>query len=453
MTIIRRTILEHLKIENGILYFDDVALLDIAEKYTTPVVVFSESRIRENARDVLIAFKKYYNRSYVYYALKANSILSIVKIIREEGLGCEVASYGEIIKALKAGCRLEDIIFNGPGKTVKELENAIKLGIHSINIDSLYELELVNNIAERIGTRIGVSLRVVPEVVSPILRTGISSSKFGFERNEIIKAYKRALNLSNIEIKGIHAHIGSQISNINTWIHASKVLVDIINEIHRELNLKLEHINIGGGLPVDYTKSPISANLEVPEYFKPTFDEEDVARILAESLKDLKYEIDLYIEPGRRIVADAGILLTQVVNYKERSFGEKWLIIDAGFNVLPSARILQWYYPIINLSKISEKHDAPFRVGGPLCDAHDVYHDLDGEERGEPRLPKYRFLPRSTGPGDILAILHVGAYGPEVMMNFNGMLRPPVVMISNKYVKIIRKGDKVEDLIAYEEIS
>jgi diaminopimelate decarboxylase len=450
--IIAKSIVDHLKIEENKLYLDNVDLLDVAKTYGTPIIIFSESRIRENTNDVLMAFKKYYDKSYVYYALKANSVLSIIKVIKEEKLNCEVSSYGELFKAIIAGYRPDEIILNGPGKTLNDLENAIKLNIHCINVDSFYELKLIDSIAERLKTKVKISLRIVPEIVSPILKTGVSTSKFGFEKNEIIKAYKLALSLKNIEVKGIHAHFGSQISDINTWIHGLNVLVNIANKIYKELDLELEHINIGGGLPIDYTKSLVMTDYDIPEYFKPSFNEIDVARVVAESFKDLKFDVDLYIEPGRRIIADAGILLTQVVNYKERSFNEKWLIVDAGFNILPSARILQWYYPILNVSKINEKHDSAFRIGGPICDAHDVYHDLDGEEKGKPKLPKYRFLPKSSSPGDILAVLHVGAYGPEIMMNFNGMLRPPIIMISNKSVKIIRRGDRIGDFIIYEEI-
>lgn len=453
MVAIKRSILDHLRIEDNRLYLDGVDLLRIAEEYGTPTIIFSESRIRENARNVLEAFRNHFSNSYVYYALKANSILSIIKIVREEGLRCEVASYGELVKALRAGFKPSEVVFNGPGKTVKEVELAVKLGVHCVNVDSFYELKLLNAVAERLNKRIGVSLRVVPEVSAPILQTGVSSSKFGFEAGEIVKAYRLALSLKGVEVKGLHAHFGSQISNINTWIYASRVLVSIANRLYDELNLKLEHINMGGGLPVDYTRSLIVMDREVPEYLKASFSEDDVARIIAESIKDLKFNTNLYIEPGRRIIADTGILLTRIVNFKERSFNERWLIVDAGFNILLSARVLQWYYPMLSVSRISERHDSPFRVGGPLCDAHDVYHDLEGEGRNECKLPRYRLLPRSSSPGDVLAMLHVGAYGPEVMMNFNGMLRPPIVMVfRNGNVKTIRRGDNVDDLIAYEEV-
>jgi len=451
--VIKKSILDHLKIENNKLYLDDLDLLNIAEKYGTPLVIFSESRIRENAKEVLEAFKSHYNNSSIYYALKANSIFTIIKIIKEEGLYCEVSSYGELFKALQAGYEPNEIIFNGPGKTLNELETAVKLNLHCINVDSLYELKLLNSIAERLNTKANVSLRIVPEIITPILRTGVSSSKFGFEKNEIIKAYQLASNLKGIRVKGIHVHFGSQISDINTWISGSQTLVDIANEIYDKLGLELEHINMGGGLPVDYTKSLIMVDNDLPEYFKPNFNEDDVAKIIADALKDLKFNTNLYIEPGRRIVADSGILLTRIVNFKERSFNEKWLIVDAGFNVLLSARVLQWYYPILNISKINEKHDTTFRVGGPLCDAHDVYHDLEGEEKNKPKLPKYRLLPKSSAPGDILAMLHVGAYGPEVMTNFNGMLKPPIIMISkDKSVKVIRRNEKIDDLMIYEKV-
>jgi len=450
---IKKTILNHLRIKNNKLYLDDSDLLSIVEEYGSPLFIFSESRVRENVREILQAFKKYYHDSYVYYAVKANSLLAILKIIKEEGLGCEISSSGELFKALKAGYDTDKIIFNGPGKSFNELEIAAKLNIHCVNVDSFYELKLLSYIAERLNVQVNVSLRIVPEIITPILKTGTSSTKFGFEKNEIVKAYRLALSLKGINVKGIHAHFGSQISDINAWVCGSKALVNIANTIYDELGIEFEHINIGGGLPVDYTQNFIPVKDEVPDYFKPNFDAESVAKMVAESLKELKYKTKLYIEPGRRIVADAGILLTKVVNFKERSFNEKWLIVDAGFNVLPSARILHWYYPILNVSKINESHDTPFRIGGPLCDAHDVYHDLDGEEKNMPKLPKYRLLPASSTPGDVLAILHVGAYGPDLMMNFNGMLRPTVIIVTqDKGIRIIRRGEKLEDFSAYDEI-
>ncbi|MEM0451913.1 MAG: diaminopimelate decarboxylase [Nitrososphaerota archaeon] len=446
------SILDHFKVEGNRLLFDGVDLLSIVEKYGTPIFIFSESRLKENAKFIQESFRKEYRETYIHYALKANSILSILKIFKDEGLKCEVSSTGELYKAIKAGFNPEDIIYNSPGKRVEDLYYAVKSRINCINVDSFYEMMLLNNIASELNLKVGISLRVVPEVMTPTLKTGISRSKFGFEIGELFKAYRLALELKNIDIKGIHAHIGSQISDLTSWENSSRTIVDIVNQLYNDLKIELDHINLGGGIPVDYTKTLVEEDNELPAYYKVKFDIHDIARTISTNLRRLKYDVKLYIEPGRSLVADACILLTRIVNFKERSSGEKWLIVDAGFNILPSARILRWYYPILNVSRIDEKHDTSFRIGGPLCDAEDVYHDVEGEENGFQKLPRYRRLPGKTSPGDVLAFLHTGAYGPEVMMNFNGMLRPPYLMIlRNGDVKIIRRRDELDDLYRYEE--
>ncbi|MEM1583079.1 MAG: diaminopimelate decarboxylase [Nitrososphaerota archaeon] len=443
---------DHLKIKGNQLLFDDVDVLSLAEKYGTPVFVFSESKLRENARFIQESFRREYEETYVHYALKANSILSILKIFKSEGLKCEVSSMGELYKAIKSGFKPEDIVYNSPGKRIRDLHYAVKNEINCINVDSFYELELLNNIAGELGLRASISLRVVPEVTVPTLQTGISRSKFGFEIGELLKAYRRALELKNIDVKGIHAHIGSQVSDLTSWENASKTIVRIVNQLYDSIGLKLEHINLGGGIPVDYTRTLIEEDRELPTYYRTNFDVCEIAKTISDNLRNLKYDVKLYIEPGRSLVADACVLLTRIVNFKERSSGERWLIIDAGFNVLPSARILRWYYPIVNASRISEKHNVRFRIGGPLCDAEDVYHDVEGEEYNREKLPRYRCLPEKTSVGDILAFLHVGAYGPEVLMNFNGMLKPPYIMILRSGdIKIIRRSDELNDLLLYEE--
>ena len=447
------SISKHLEVKNDRLYFDGVDLLQVAEDYKTPVFIFSESKIRENARLISDVFKQEYGDCYIHYALKANSILSILRILKGEQLRCEVSSGGELYKALKAGFKPEDIVYNGPGKTLEELKYAVEVGIDCINVDSLYELNLLANLAEKLKTRIGVSIRISPEVSAPSIKTGLSKTKFGVEINQVVKMIRHALEKRHLHLKGVHMHIGSQVTDIASWSQASMVAVRLANQIYEDLGLELDHINMGGGLPEDYTETIIEKDKDVPSYLWGSISISEIARAVSKNFKDLKYNTKLYIEPGRKLVADTCLLLTKIVNFKERSFGEKWLIVDAGFNILPSMRILRWYYPVINISRINERYDSPFRIGGPLCDGEDVYHDVEGEELGNPRLPKYRLLPTNSQPGDVLAVLHTGAYGPEVTMNFNGMLRPAYLMIlQNAVVKVIRRRETLNDLVSYEEV-
>lgn len=446
------SIINHFEIKNSHLHFDDVDLLQIAEEYGTPVFVFSESRIRENARSVSETFKREYSNCQIHYALKANSILSILKILKSEGLKCEVSSGGELYKALKAGFKPEDIVFNGPGKRLEELTYAIETGMDCINVDSFYELNLLDKIARELRADVSISIRIVPEVAASFIKTGLSRTKFGVEIREAIRMYKYCQEQTSLNAKGIHMHIGSQVSDIDSWREASRIIVKIANQLYENLRLRLDHINIGGGLPVDYTETLMEKDKDVPSYLCGNIDLSQIAEVVSRNLRDLKYDAKLYIEPGRRIVADTCVLLTKIVNFKERSFGDKWLIVDAGFNILPSMRILKWYYPIFNISRINEEHDSPFRIGGPLCDAEDIYHDGEGEESANPKLPVYRRLPKDSQPGDILAVLHTGAYGPEVLMNFNGMLKPAYLMIlQNRQIKTIRRRETLNDLLAYEE--
>ena len=445
------SIVDHFSVEDGQLYMDGINLVELARKYGTPLFVFSESRIRENVRRIVEAFSRR-GPVGVYYAVKANSNLSILKIIRDEGIGAEAVSYGEIYKALRAGFAPDRIVFNGPGKTTLELENAVREGVECINVDSAYELALINDIAGRIGRKVKVAIRTVPEVAS-YFKTGISSSKFGVELDRIEEVYRLALSMGNVEVAGIHVHLGSQIIDHETWTRGARAISSIVSRLHENVGLTLEHVNMGGGIPIDYTASPIRLNLDVPKMFDPDVTPEDVANILWDEISKVGYRVELRIEPGRSIVGDAGVLVTSVVNYKERASGDRWIILDSGFNLLPSVLSFHWYYPMINACRAGEEHDTDFRVGGPLCNGHDVHHDIDGEEAGTPRLPKYRKLPSSTRPGDIIALLHVGAYALDASSNYNSKTRPPAVLITRDgRVKLVRAGEDLEDLVRLDQL-
>ena len=441
---------DHITIASGKAYLDDVDLGEVAEKYRTPLFIFSEKKIIENALSLYQLANETYDKATIFYALKANSNINILRIFREQGVLAEVVSHGELYKALKAGYKPEEIVFNGPGKYVEGLETAIKKGIKCINIDSEYEMELVRGLSKKHGVKTRVAMRIVPEVEAQVIETGLSWTKFGLEIGKAFELYRKAAEDKWLNPVGIHSHLGSQILELDTWRRGTEALVDMVNKLYSE-GIELEHINMGGGFPNNYTISPIDVNIDVLDKFKPSIEERDIFRTIVAQLKRTKYGVELYLELGRRLIADTGILLMKVINTKTRSNGERWLILDGGFNILLSTVLYKWYYPMINLSRIEEPHDHPFRVGGPICDTDDAFHDLEGELKNDPHLPRYRYLPEETGPGDIIMILHVGAYTMEEASNYNSLPRPPMALATKeKEVRVIRRGEKLEDLVEKE---
>ena len=446
-----KTILDYYSIKDGDLYFDGYKLSSIAS-YGTPVYVYSERRILENIEMISRAFLTINRDFEIKYAVKACSIKKILEIVRAAGVGADVASPGEIYKCLRAGFAPDALVYNAPGKNHQDLEYAVKTGVGVINNDSLSETYRLNAIAKSYGKTVNIGFRVLLPVTGRASFVSIDpTSRFGIEKDSILEAYEKAIALSNLRISGIHTHIGSQLISLSLYKVGVSQLVDTAVEVMNTLGVELQHVNIGGGLPVDYTVTPIDVpgDYDRLDFFKEKFSVEDAVSSIAPYLSKLPRETTIYLEPGRRIVADAAVLISRVVDVKERANGEKWVILDAGSSVLPTVRYQRWYYPIINISRINEYHDTPFRVGGPLCESGDVYHDLEGEKLGSPRLPKYRLLPASTRPGDLVAILHVGGYNIEATSNFNGRLRPPVYLIrKDGKLELIRRGDTYEDLVA-----
>lgn len=440
----------HYSIENNHLHFEGVDLVRLAETYGTPLFVFSEARIKENILEVVNAFKKYFKNFKIHYAVKANSNLSILRIVREMGLEVEIVSIGELYKVLKAGFKPENVVFNGPGKSFEELKEAVSKSLKCVNVDSEYELEVLAKTASTLGRDVKIAVRSVPEVKS-YFKTAVSNSKFGVEKCKIIEFYKKAFEKPHIKPVGLHVHLGSQLVNVKTWSEGGRVLTDLLALIEEELNVKLEHINFGGGIPVDYTYTPVDLDVNLPGAFKPKISTDEIAETLWNSIKKVSHELEVWIEPGRKIVADSGVLLSKIVNFKERSSGEKWIVLDAGFNILPSILNYKWYYPLVNASKADKLHTSNFRVGGPLCDGHDVYFDLEGEEVENPKLPKYRRLPEDTKPGDYIAILHTGAYTLDASSNYNGRVRPLALLIAESgEVRVMRRRESLEDLVRLE---
>ncbi|HMT08995.1 MAG TPA: diaminopimelate decarboxylase [Pyrinomonadaceae bacterium] len=455
-----------LEINNGILRIDHIDATELAREYGTPLFVVSEKQLHSNI-ERLLKIREVIDRPLkISYAAKAMSTMGILRSVREAGIDIEVNSGGELWKALKAGFRGDQINFNGNSKEVWELELAITNEIYAIQVDSLYELSLIAETAERLGKRANVSLRLVPEIESHThsgLQTALLTSKFGMMPNEAYEAFRQYKDSPHIAMTGIHLHVGSQNPDPQVYTDAFLSLFESLKLIRKETGLKLQHVNIGGGFPVNYIGDEAVEGIptEINEMLSATFEPADAIRDAWAAVQDsaagtdLLDDITILIEPGRSIIADTTICLTTVRNTKSRPVSESkiqnpestidnWLLTDAGFNILLSMETYKWYYHLISATRPNEPHDTPYKVAGPLCDGGDVYFDIEGQNR----LPDHRMLPDNVKPGEVLALLNCGAYSLSQASQYNGRFLPPVVLIrENGELELIRRRDTFADLI------
>ncbi len=461
-----------LEVRDGQLHISGVNAVELAREHGTPLFVFSESRIRHNidrlkkAADVIDCPLK------LCYAAKANSTMAILRTVKEAGSDIEVNSGGELWKALKIGFTGDQIIFNGTSKEVWELENAINADIYAIQVDSLFELSLIEETAKRLGKKANVSLRLVPEIETGThsgLQTALLTSKFGMMPDEAFSAFHTFRDSPHLDLCGIHLHIGSQNPDPIVYSEALALLFDSMLRIFTESGIRLKHINLGGGFPVNYL-SDNSLGTTFPaeqrEMFSADFEPVDAIRHAWSEVKagavdsntsHLLENFSLLLEPGRSVISDAGICLTTVRNKKQRPVSgssliphpsslpnDVWLLTDAGFNILLSMETYKWYYHLISAERTDKSHSFPYKVAGPLCDGGDVYFDIEGENR----LPPYRLLPKDVQPGEVLALLNCGAYSLAQASQYNGRFLPPVVLIrDNGEAELIRKRDGFADLL------
>ncbi len=452
----------YLETRDGHLSIDGVDAIELARKYDTPLFVFSEPRIRSNIERLQRAAHAVEHPVKFCYASKANSNMAVLRTVRDAGIDIEVNSGGELFKALRAGFRPDQIIFNGTSKTPAEIEEAVRAGIYSINVDSIYEIELIEEAAKRLQKRARIALRLVPEIGTRShlgLQTALLTSKFGISSSEVLDAFRRGLRHPElVHLVGIHIHVGSQTPDVEPFAAAFKTMWEHLVTIHRETGHTLEHINLGGGIPVNYLRDRSQA-AELPEHerdmlgaeLEPTEVLSAALRVARESAREAKAEhlldhVTILLEPGRSVIADAGLVLTTVRNLKHRpETDDTWLLTDAGYNILLSMNNYKWYYHLISATRATETHDADYKVAGPLCDSGDVYFDIEREGR----LPDYRKLPVDVGTGEVLALLNSGAYSLAQMFPYNGRPLPAAVMVRERgQVDLIRRRDTYEDLIA-----
>src|SRR6266446_5458138 len=461
------TIPGYLEVRDGHLSINSVDAVKLVEEYNSPLFVFSEARIRANIDRLRQAVEVVGGRMKFCYASNANSNMAILRTVLEAGIDVEVNSGGELFKALRTGFRPDQIIFNGTSKSNDEIDESVRAGIYAINIDSIYEIGLVEESVRRLralGEQVPtarITLRLVPEIGTRShlgLQTALLTSKFGISSSEVLDAFRRGLqNPDLIHVCGIHIHVGSQTPDVEPFADAFKSMWNHLMTIHRETGLTLEHINLGGGIPVNYLRDRSQAD-QLPEHerdmlgadLEPSAVLKEAVLVARESARDAEAEhllegVTILLEPGRSVIADAGVVLTTVRNIKRRpETNDVWLLTDAGYNLLLSMNNYKWYYHLISASRACESFDTEYKVAGPLCDSGDVYFDI--ERHG--RLPDYRLLPREVKPGEVLALLNAGAYSLAQMFPYNGRPLPAAVMIrEGGKAELIRRKDTYDDLV------
>ena len=419
------SIQEFLRVKGDVLELDGLAIEGLADEYPTPFYIYSRSTIKSNVLKLKKVVGGVSGDVKIFYAMKALSHRRLLTLLKGLGIGVEAVSPGELKKALEAGFSPDEIVYNGIGKTPSLLKALAKAGYSGVNLDSEYEFHLAYEMG--LLNMEGLGVRVNIEVKKRVLDTSSPTSKFGVEPGKLYKLVRKY----GVRRIGLHTHLGSQITEKKLLKLMLDNFTDIIDKLSREYGVEITYLDVGGGIPKNYLWSPVKLDTDEldTKLFIPRYSLDTYGRFLKALRKRIGNDIPIYVEPGRYIVADAGMLIARVVGYKERLDGTRWIYLDTGFTHLLSGFLYKWYFPLVNISRISEDHNTGFRVAGILCDSDDLFHDYEGEKMGRPRLPYYRPLPSNTYVGDVVAFLHVGAYNYEEASTYNSIEKPEVIFI------------------------
>ncbi|MBU3189328.1 diaminopimelate decarboxylase [Clostridium bowmanii] len=421
-------------VENNKLNIAGVSAQVLANEYGTPLYVMDEQLIRDNCRRFREAFKSSEDKNKVAYAGKAFLTIAMCEIIKSEGLYLDVVSGGELYTAYKAEFPLKKIYFHGNNKTLDEIEMAIELGVGTFVVDNLHEMEIINEKAKEKGIMQRVILRVTPGIEAhthDYIKTGQIDSKFGFTtlNNELERVIKTAIDFSNIKLAGLHCHIGSQIFELQPYMDAVGIMMSFIKDIKEKFSCDMEELDLGGGFGVYYDKGDKPKKIE--EFCKVIIEEAEVkCRELGINLPTL------VIEPGRSIVANAGITLYTVGAIKDIPDVRKYVAVDGGMtdNIRPALYNAQ--YQCVLANRISEPCTEVVTIAGKCCESGDIL--LEGV-----KLPV-------VDSGDLIAVLSTGAYGYSMSSNYNKIRRPAVVLVSKGSHKLICKRQTYKDMISNE---
>jgi diaminopimelate decarboxylase len=407
--------------QSGELQCEGTSAKAIAGRFGTPAYVYSRATILENFNRLRRGLERV--SGFICYSVKANSHLKILDLLREAGAGFDIVSGGELARVLKVGANPDRVVYSGVGKTADEIDAALEAGILMFNMESQGEMDLIEARARHFGKRANVSLRINPDVEAdthPYIATGRFIHKFGVPKDEAMEMYRKAAASPHLKVCGIACHIGSQILEVEPFIKALDELSEVAGELRRE-GMTLDFLDLGGGMGIRYAdETPL-----------------DVGRLMNELSKRLEgAPYRLILEPGRALVAEAGILLARVL-YVKRTELKSFIVVDAGMNDLMRPSLYGSYHEIVPVEqRPAEKLLAD--VVGPLCETGDF-------------LAQDRQM-ADVRPGDLVAVMTVGAYGFVLSSNYNSRPRPAEVLVSGKNAELIRPRERVEDLMAGEEI-
>jgi len=418
----------HFYYKSDELYCEGVPIRKIAEEFGTPIYIYSKAQITQNFE----LLKNSLRNSKILYALKANSNPSILKILSKLGAGADTVSAGEIYIALNSGFKPEKISFAGVGKYDDEIKFALENDIFSLNIESPQELLIVNEIAKSLNKTARILIRVNPDInaqTHPYISTGIKTSKFGIDPNEAIDVFKKATNLTNVELLGIHTHIGSQIVSVEPFVETAEFILRYIEKLEKN-GVKISHIDFGGGLGVKYKN--VIVNDKLP--FEENDDKELNPELFANEILPIleKTGCELIFEPGRFIIANAGIIVGKVL-YTKKSKVKNFIITDISMTELIRPALYKAYHQIVPVILKSEEIEIADIVG-PVCETSD-FIAID------------RKIP-SVSRGDYIAVMTAGAYGFVSSSNYNARPRPAEILIDGENYYLIRERETFEDLLS-----
>jgi len=411
--------MHHFEYRDGKLFAEEVSVTDLAAEHGTPLYVYSAATFKRHFKAFDSAFEGLDHMTC--YSVKANSNLSVLKMLAEEGAGMDVVSGGELYRALKVGVPAEKIVYSGVGKRASEIKEALSAGILMFNVESQAELVKINEVAKEMGKVASISIRINPDVdpqTHPYISTGMKKNKFGLDMESSMEAYKMTLDMENVEAIGMDCHIGSQLTNIDPFLEALDKLLKFYGEL-KDAGLNIKYLDLGGGLGINYDE-------EEPPH--PS----EFGKALAEKLASVPLKVIL--EPGRVIAGNAGVMITEVI-YTKSNPSKNFLIVDGGMNDLVRPSLYGSYHRISEVVQ-NGREIKEYDVVGPICESSDF-------------LARERALP-SVESGELLVVYSAGAYGFTMSSNYNTRPRACELIVDGDKVVVARKRESYEELIANE---
>ena len=409
--------------KNEQLYVEDLPVKQLAEEFGTPLYIYSRATLERHWHAFDSALGEHPH--LICYAVKANSNIGILNVMAKLGSGFDIVSQGELERVLAAGGEASKVVFSGVAKSRAEIMRALEVGIRCFNVESIAELHHINQIAGEMGKVAPISLRVNPDVdahTHPYISTGLKENKFGVSVDEAREVYKLAATLPHVKITGMDCHIGSQLTELQPFLDATDRLIRLIEQL-KEDGITLKHLDLGGGLGVTYTD-------ETPPH--PS----DYAAALLNKLKDYE-DLEIILEPGRAIAANAGILVAKV-QYLKSNESRNFAITDTGMNDMIRPALYEAYMNIIEIDRTLEREKAIYDVVGPVCETSEF-------------LGKQREL--VIAEGDYIAQRSAGAYGASMSSNYNSRPRTAEVLVDGDKAHLIRRRESLSELWALESIA